>query len=105
VNGESDERVWIICEQSSPSVAPKPHVTCLAGVASKKHQTRSLFAANLRREREARELSQEDLAELSGLHRTYVDSVERGERNISIDNIERLARALKLEAIDLLRPR
>jgi transcriptional regulator with XRE-family HTH domain len=43
------------------------------------------------------------LAELAGLHRTYVGSVERGERNISIDNIERLAKALGIEPADLLK--
>lgn len=66
-------------------------------------ETRLLFARNLRKEREARGISQEMLAELAGLHRTYVGSVERGERNISIDNIERLAKALGMEPVDLLR--
>jgi transcriptional regulator with XRE-family HTH domain len=64
---------------------------------------RKLFAANLRRERETRDLSQEASADLAGLHRTYVGSVERGERNISIDNIERLGRALGVDPADLLR--
>lgn len=64
---------------------------------------RIVFAANLRRERESRGLSQEHLADLAGLHRTYVGSVERGERNISIDNVERLAKALELEPASLLR--
>ncbi|MDF5728759.1 MAG: helix-turn-helix transcriptional regulator [Rhizonema sp. PD38] len=66
-------------------------------------ETRLLFARNLRKAREAHGISQEMLAELAGLHRTYVGSVERGERNISIDNIERLARALGVEPADLLR--
>jgi transcriptional regulator with XRE-family HTH domain len=55
---------------------------------------RHLFAENLRRWRKAKGLSQEDLAEIADLHRTYIGSVERGERNISIDNMERLAQSL-----------
>jgi transcriptional regulator with XRE-family HTH domain len=65
--------------------------------------TRRILAINLRRERKRFGLSQEALADLAGLHRTYVGSVERGEYNISIDNIERLARALGIEPGDLLR--
>ncbi|MGC5342936.1 helix-turn-helix domain-containing protein [Streptomyces sp. DT171] len=52
--------------------------------------------------REARGLSQEGLAELAGLHRTYVGSVERGERNVSLVNIHRLARALNVASAELL---
>lgn len=73
------------------------------GTTRRKSLTRKAFAQNLRREREIRGLSQEKLAELANLHRTYVGSVERGERNISIDNMERLARALKLELAELLK--
>ena len=47
-------------------------------------------------------MSQEDLANRAGLHRTYVGSVERGERNISIDNIEKLAIALDVSPADLV---
>ena len=64
---------------------------------------RSLFAANLRAARLKHGLTQEALAALSGLHRTYVGSVERGERNVSIDNMESLAQALHVEVADLLR--
>ncbi len=61
------------------------------------------FARLLRSERLARGISQESLAELAGLHRTYVGSVERGERNIAVDNMEALAKALNLDISDLLR--
>ena len=66
-------------------------------------RTRMTFARNLRKFRTLRKLSQEDLAELADLHRTYIGSVERGERNISIDNMERLAEALGLPVLDLIR--
>ena len=59
-----------------------------------KPAARRIFADNLRKARHAKKLSQEDLAELANLHRTYVGSVERAERNVSIDNMERLAVAL-----------
>lgn len=65
--------------------------------------TRVILAENLRKVRVSRGLSQEKLGELANLHRTYIGSVERAERNISIDNIEALARALGIEPGDLLR--
>jgi transcriptional regulator with XRE-family HTH domain len=72
---------------------------------NRKWTLRKLFAANLRREREALGLNQQDLAQLAGLHRVRIDTVERGMRNITVDHIERLARALKLEPADLVRLR
>lgn len=64
--------------------------------------TRVIFAHNIRMLRERLGLSQEALADLAGLHRTYIGSVERCERNISIDNIDRIASALGVSPSSLL---
>jgi transcriptional regulator with XRE-family HTH domain len=64
---------------------------------------RTLFAMRLKEIRQSRGLSQEGLADRAGLHRTYVGSVERAERNVSIDNMERIARALEVDITELLR--
>ncbi len=60
------------------------------------------FASNLRKYRLDRGYSQEHLAELAGLHRTYISAIERERRNISIGNIEKIAEALNIEAYLLL---
>jgi transcriptional regulator with XRE-family HTH domain len=64
---------------------------------------RDVLAKNMRRLRATRGLSQEVLAHECGIGRTYLSSVERSERNVSIDNIARIARGLEVEAWKLLR--
>lgn len=59
------------------------------------------FGASVRRHRKRLGISQEELAFASGLHRTYISSVERGQRNVSLANIHRLAKALKVRPQDL----
>ena len=61
------------------------------------------FATNVKKYRLQQNLSQEKLAELSGLHRTYISSVEREQRNISIDNISKIATALNIDPYFLLK--
>lgn len=61
-----------------------------------------IFAVNVKDYRLEKGLSQEKLAELSGLHRTYISAIEREQRNISIENIENIANALNLDPSLLL---
>lgn len=68
----------------------------------KKISSREIVAQNIRLLRRAKALSQEKLAEFARLHRTYVGSVERGERNVSLENVDRLAEALQVDPVDLL---
>lgn len=65
---------------------------------------KEILAKNLRRIRKSTGLSQEELADRAGLHRTYISSIERAERNISLENIFLLARALDVEPGDLIKP-
>ncbi|MDG0856724.1 helix-turn-helix domain-containing protein [Roseateles puraquae] len=80
----------------SPGAAnqPKKHVSA-----------REALAANIVALRHERGWSQEALAFECGLHRTFVAHVERLSRNISLDNIERLALALGVQPFELLKPR
>ena len=71
---------------------------------SKHVKARLLVAKNLRKIRESKKISQEKLAEVAELHRTYISSVERGERNVTIDSMERFAKALDIDIRDLLKP-
>lgn len=68
------------------------------------YSLRLQLAVNVRRLRLQSGMSQEALAEETGLHRTYIGSVERGERNLSVDNIEKLAAALHVPPSELLTP-
>jgi transcriptional regulator with XRE-family HTH domain len=70
--------------------------------AAKPGKLRNVVAENVRRLRKARGFSQEAFADECGLHRTYIGSIERGERNVSIDNIERMASALSIPGWQLL---
>jgi len=63
---------------------------------------RTRLGRAVRRLRSAAGYSQESFADECGLHRTYMGAVERGETNISLDNIERIARALRLTPAQLL---
>lgn len=63
---------------------------------------RRLLGSNVRRLREERSLSQEELAFESGLHRTYVSGVERGVRNPTVTVVAKIAAALKVAESDLL---
>ena len=64
---------------------------------------RDILAKNMRRLRAARGLTQEALAYDSGINRTYLSAVERSERNVSIDNVARIAKALQVEPWKLLK--
>ncbi|MFI3323220.1 MAG: helix-turn-helix transcriptional regulator [Rikenellaceae bacterium] len=60
------------------------------------------FGKRIQLLRKERGLSQEQLAEEAGLHRTYIGMIERGEKNITLKNIEKLAKGLKLNIKELL---
>ena len=70
-----------------------------------KGELRDVLATNMRRYRATRKLTQEALAFESGINRTYLSAVERSERNVSIDNVERIARGLGVDAWLLLKKR
>ena len=61
-----------------------------------------IFGNNIRRLRTDVRWSQEKLAEACGLHRTYIGAVERGERNVSLENIVEIARALGVRPAELM---
>lgn len=62
-----------------------------------------IFGNNVQRYRKNLQLSQEKLAELAGVHRTYIGMIERAEKNITLCNMEKIAKALGVEISDLLK--
>lgn len=61
-----------------------------------------IISNNIRKLRKAQGLSQEALSELSNLHRTYIGAVERAERNITVNSLDKIAKALNTDAKNLL---
>ena len=63
---------------------------------------KELFGTNLRKFRTQKEYSQEKFAELCGLHRTYISDIECFQRNVSLENIQKIAEALEIKTHTLL---
>ena len=61
-----------------------------------------IFGRNVQKYRKEKEISQEKLAEIAGVHRTYVGMIERAEKNITLRNMEKIANALNVKIKDLL---
>lgn len=68
-----------------------------------KYTARNAFGKRMKELRLSRGLSQEKLGDIAGLHRTYIGSIERGEQNISVDNIAKVAKALKVKTSELFK--
>jgi transcriptional regulator with XRE-family HTH domain len=66
------------------------------------HALTQILASNVRAYRKSRHLSQEELADMCDLHRTYIGSVERGERNVTLSTLETLSAALGVSVPALL---
>lgn len=66
-------------------------------------EVRETLAENMRKYRARQGFSQEELAAICGLHRTYISDIERCERNLSIDNVEKIAKAFNISVSELLK--
>ena len=64
--------------------------------------TRKQLGKRIRQIRKKQNMSQEELGFRAGLHRTYIGAIERAEQNVSIDNLRKIAKALKVHPKDLL---
>lgn len=79
---------------SAPLKGPNPHAKLVS--------LRDVLAYNIRAQRVAKALSQEELGFAAGLDRTFISQVERARVNVSVDNIERIAVALDVDPAQLL---
>ena len=73
---------------------------CILKLSSMKREILIKFGNKVRKERNKLELSQEELAAIAGVHRTYIGMIERAEKNITLENIEKVAKALGLKLSD-----
>ena len=69
-----------------------------------KYKILSVFAKNVKKYRQEKGWTQEKLAQKAGLHRTYIGSIERSERNVSLTNVSKFAKALNVSIEELLKP-
>lgn len=68
-----------------------------------KHNILNIFGENVKKYRHKLEISQEELADRAGLHRTYIGMIERAEKNITLVNMEKIATALQVKIEDLIK--
>ncbi|MCI6888444.1 MAG: helix-turn-helix domain-containing protein [Lachnospiraceae bacterium] len=66
-----------------------------------KQELRVAYGKAIRSIRQTKKISQEELADLCGLHRTYISDVELGKRNVSLENIDKIAHALQVKKSEL----
>jgi ribosome-binding protein aMBF1 (putative translation factor) len=106
--GESDATysllpaLLIVCRFIVCKFASFPEQSWVLAVRKPTSQLRKILANNIRAYREKQGLSQEALADACGLHRTYIGSVERSERNVTLSTLEVLAAALDVTVPELL---
>ena len=82
----------------------KRYSRLMKSMREKRMKFRLLAAKRIRQIREGKGLSQEELADIAELHRTYISSVERGERNVTVDSLERLADVLNVDIRAFFKP-
>lgn len=95
--------VQVKAAQVAP-LSPRGRGSSASSSSADPDQLLRLFADNMRTIRKSRELSQEALADLCDLDRTYISGIERKRRNLSIRNIQRIAEALEVDPRALLDP-